>query len=145
MQLTKNFQLSEFDCRDGTPVPTDLIPNVHRLADNLQVFRDFINLDRKENEPEYKVKITSGYRTPEYNGKQPGASSGSYHMKALAGDIKVYQIIDDKKKWVHPDKTAFTIETLIASGKMEQGGLGRYNTFTHYDPRGYKARWDKRK
>ena len=27
---------------------------------------------------------------------------------------------------------------------IEEGGLGRYNTFTHYDRRGNKARWDNR-
>jgi len=36
-KLTENFSLNEFDCRDGTPVPTDLIPNVLELAKNLQI------------------------------------------------------------------------------------------------------------
>jgi hypothetical protein len=43
-----------------------------------------------------------------------------------------------------PDEVADTIELLIAEGKMEQGGLGRYDTFTHFDVRGSKARWDER-
>lgn len=35
MKLTRNFSLQEFDCKDGTPVPTEFYPNVKILADNL--------------------------------------------------------------------------------------------------------------
>ena len=35
------------------------------------------------------------------------------------------------------------IEGLIKSEKIEQGGIGIYNTFTHYDIRGVRARWSK--
>ena len=34
-----------------------------------------------------------------------------------------------------------TIERLIREGKMEDGGMGRYSTFVHYDVRGSRARW----
>ena len=37
-----------------------------------------------------------------------------------------------------------TIEALIELEYIPEGGLGIYNTFVHYDIRGYKARWDKR-
>ena len=30
---------------------------------------------------------------------------------------------------------------LIKEGKMCKGGVGIYPTFTHYDVRGYNARW----
>jgi len=40
-----------------------------------------------------------------------------------------------------PQEVADLIEELISQGKMKEGGLGRYNTFTHYDIRGYNARW----
>ena len=42
------------------------------------------------------------------------------------------------------DEVADTIEALMLEDKMENGGLGRYNTFTHFDIRGYAARWDER-
>ncbi len=35
------------------------------------------------------------------------------------------------------------IEKLIAAGKMEEGGLGIYSTWVHYDHRNVKARWAK--
>ena len=35
MRLTKNFNLSEFDCNDGTEMPSELLTNVLELAENL--------------------------------------------------------------------------------------------------------------
>jgi len=123
MQLTKNFQLDEFRCHDGTPVPLQLIPNAQKLADNLQVLRDYLG------EP---VHVNSGYRTPPYNAKV-GGKKKSKHLLAQAGDITV--------KSKTPKQLAAVIEKLIAQGKMQQGGLGIYPGFIHYDVRGTRARW----
>ena len=123
MQLTKNFNINEFECHDGTGVPWNLVENVQKLADNLQVLRD--TLDKP-------VHIISGYRNPTYN-KRVGGAKNSYHMKAMAGDIRV--------NGMTPKAIRATIEILIAEGKMQQGGLGLYKTFVHYDNRGRKARW----
>jgi hypothetical protein len=40
-----------------------------------------------------------------------------------------------------PKQVADAIEFLINQGKMREGGLKAYGTFTHYDIRGTKARW----
>jgi hypothetical protein len=40
-----------------------------------------------------------------------------------------------------PKQVANTIEKLISEGKMKQGGLKAYGSFTHYDCRGVRARW----
>lgn len=123
MNLTKNFKLSEFACNDGTPVPVELWPNVRELADNLQVLRDYLNTP---------IRINSAYRTPHHNKRVKG-SPNSQHLYAKAADIVVVGFT--------PDDVAETIEELIQQGKMAQGGLGIYRTFTHYDIRGKKARW----
>lgn len=123
MQLTKNFSLSEFGCHDGTPVPDNLIPNVQILAENLQVLRDFLG------EP---IFINSAYRTPTYN-KNIGGAPASQHLFAKAADIRV--------RSKTPNELAGIIAKLIEAGKMKQGGIGKYKTFTHYDVRGTKARW----
>lgn len=123
MQLTKNFKLSEFDCKDGTPVPDILLPNVKELADNLQKLRDAIGKP---------IHINSAFRTVAYNEKIGGASK-SQHLLGKAADIVV--------KDMTPKEVADKIEELIKAGKMKQGGLGRYKNFTHYDIRGNKARW----
>lgn len=122
-QLTKNFKLSEFRCRDGTDVPEGLMGNVQFLAENLQILRDKINKP---------ITVISGYRSPKYNRKIGGARK-SQHMKATAADIIV--------RGMHPDDVRNEILSLIKEGKMATGGVGRYTTFTHYDTRGWNARW----
>lgn len=123
MKLTQNFSLSEFACKDGTPVPGMLLDNVELLAKNLQVLRDYLG------EP---IHINSGYRTPAYNAKVGGASN-SYHKKAMAADITV--------KSKTPKQLAAIIEKLIAQDKLKFGGLGVYPGFVHVDIRRGKARW----
>ena len=122
-QLTKNFKLSEFRCKDGTDVPEDLMENVQFLAENLQILRDKIDIP---------ITVISGYRSPKYNRKIGGARR-SQHMSAKAGDIKI--------KGMTPKEVKEAIEDLISKGEMVQGGVGLYTTFVHYDVRGRKARW----
>jgi len=121
--LANNFSLWEFKCRDGSGVPDECMDNVQLLAKNLQVLRDHIGIP---------VRVISGYRSPPYNRKIGGARK-SQHMVAKASDIKV--------NGMTPDQVRSTILQLIEEGKMMQGGVGRYVTFTHYDVRGRKARW----
>jgi uncharacterized protein YcbK (DUF882 family) len=123
MQLTKNFNLIEFACKDGTSVPKELLHNAEILAANLQVLRDYLG------EP---VHINSAYRTPVYNARIGGAKK-SQHLLAKAADITV--------KSKTPRQLAKIIEKLIADKKMKQGGIGVYAGFVHYDIRGKAARW----
>ncbi|KKN44471.1 hypothetical protein LCGC14_0692830 [marine sediment metagenome] len=136
MQLTKNFKLSEFACNDGTPVPSKFYENVKEVAENLQVLRDYFNEHKEDDEEEITITPGSGYRTPKYNKKVKGARL-SQHKKAKAADPRV--------KNRTPNEVHATIILLIKSKKMKQGGVGLYDTFVHYDTRGYRARWDKRK
>jgi uncharacterized protein YcbK (DUF882 family) len=124
MNLTPNFSLKEFECKDGTPVPQKYIENIKELAKNLQVLRDEIGLP---------ISINSAYRHPKYN-KSIGGAKFSQHLTASASDIVVRDLT--------PKKVAKTILKLIKSGKMKEGGVGLYNGFVHYDIRGTKARWD---
>lgn len=124
MKLTTNFSLSEFN-KHNFEVPTDVLRNLIELAKNLQVLRD---------EVKKPIKITSGYRPAQHNAKIGGAKS-SRHITGEAADFKIAGMT--------PKEVAAVIEKLIAAGKMEQGGIGTYSTWTHYDIRGTKARWNK--
>jgi uncharacterized protein YcbK (DUF882 family) len=129
-QIAKNFSIDEFKCRDGVSVPWDLVENVIMLAKNLQILRDRVGVP---------ITVISGYRSPLYNKSIDGAKR-SFHMKAMAADIRV--------KGMSPGDVRGVIEELIEAGHgggpgMSQGGLGSYRSFTHYDIRGTKARWSK--
>ncbi len=124
MKLTKNFNLEEFDCKDGTKVPKKYLLNVKEVADNLQVLRDYLGVS---------VSVTgSGYRSPAHN-KKVGGAKFSQHLTASGADINA--------EGYEPKQLAEVIELLILKGKMKQGGLGTYPNFIHYDIRGTKARW----
>src|SRR5690606_34937034 len=123
MKLTPNFDLSEFRSKDGSPFPAGVVENVEELAANLQVLRDHLK---------QPISINSGYRSPAHNRKVGGAPA-SQHLLGKAADIVV--------KGFTPKQVVVAIETLISLGKMKQGGLSAYATFTHYDVRGAKSRW----
>tara|TARA_R110002020_G_scaffold307972_1_gene523763 strand:+ start:148 stop:540 length:393 start_codon:yes stop_codon:yes gene_type:complete len=123
MRLTDNFSKQEFDCKDGTTTPPELMESLERLANNLQVLREHIARP---------IRVVSGYRSPEYN-KRVGGVKKSQHMLATAADLHVSGM--DTKE------LADTIKALIKAGKMDSGGVGLYKTFVHYDIRGRNARW----
>jgi uncharacterized protein YcbK (DUF882 family) len=129
-QLTKNFHLREWNCKEGggTGVPWDLVDNVIRCATSLQALRDEIG------EP---VRLISGWRGELYN-KRVGGSKKSQHLKGLAADIRV--------SGMKPEEVAAIIEDLIEHEKMDEGGVGIYSGahhgFVHYDCRGTRARWN---
>ena len=116
MKLTKNFSLSEFQCKDaaGTPVPDRYAANVQGLAVNLQGLRDDLG---------GPLHIVSGYRTPDHNKKVNGAKN-SQHLYAKAADIAAGET---------PRQLYNRILKLIKAGKMKDGGLGLYPSWVHYD------------
>ena len=124
MKLTENFNREEFDCADGSEMPIEVQLNIAELAVQLEIIRSHFNAP---------VTINSAYRSPEHN-RKIGSNDSSQHILGKAVDIVV--------KGVAPDDVYDAIEFLISEGLVKEGGLGRYNTFTHYDIRGTRARWN---
>ena len=114
--LSKNFQVKEFACKDGS----DPVFISAELVDLLQKIRDHF---------ERPVTITSGFRTAKHNKAEKGATY-SQHLYGTAADIKV--------AGVNPADIASYAETLLPNS----GGIGRYKTFTHVDVRPTKSRWN---
>jgi len=124
MKITENFSVAEFDSKDGSIMPTDVLKNIIALAKNLQVLRDKIGKS---------ITVNSGYRSKKYN-KRIGGVANSQHLTGKASDITVAGRT--------PKQVAEVIEQLITEGRMAQGGIGIYPTFTHYDIRGIRSRWN---
>lgn len=125
MNLTSNFRLEEFASPDADYFPISVINNLHELAQNLEKLRSRLGV---------AIHVNSGWRTKEHNRRVRGESD-SQHLYGKAADIwsEIYS----------PKEIHDLIEQLINAGAMQQGGLGLYNTFVHYDIRGTKARWDE--
>jgi len=123
MQLTKNFSLYEFACKDGTQVPAKYMSNVRELALNLQVLRDHLG---------EAIHLNSAYRHERYN-ERIGGKPESQHLTASAADITV--------KSKTPKQLKAIVEKLIKEEKLWFGGIGLYPGFLHVDIRKTSARW----
>jgi len=124
MKLTNNFSLSEFECKCGCKMPAFVEENIKELAENLQVLRNVVG----------KLDLTNAYRCKEHNA-DVGGSTNSQHLKGKAADIK--------SKDFSSSEIATIADDLMKSEKFKIGGVGIYNTFTHVDIRGTRARWSK--
>jgi len=75
------------------------------------------------------VTVNSSTRCDKHN-KEVGGTARSRHLTGEAADITVE----------HTSPNA-VFRSLHDSGFSNLIGLGKYETFTHIDVRGYKARW----
>jgi uncharacterized protein YcbK (DUF882 family) len=116
--------MDEFECKCGCIMPEFVKKNVQELADNLQVLRNVVG----------RLDPTNGYRCKDHNA-DVGGSVNSQHLKGKAADIK--------SKQFSPSEIATITDDLMKSEKFKIGGVGIYNTFTHVDTRGSRARWSK--
>ncbi len=112
---TRNFNISEFRCKGSRTYPRGGIDA--NLLTRLEQLR--YNLGDKS------IVVNSGYRSPSHN-KKVGGASNSQHIHGKAADIVV--------RGVKPSTVYNAADKLF-------NGVGRYNTFTHVDTRGYKARF----
>lgn len=124
MKLTKNFNKSEFESKDGSDMPNEVFYNIQKVANQLQFLRGYLGRS---------ITVNSAYRSPEHNASIGGVKN-SQHILGKASDIVV--------SGLSTIEVYNTIEELISKGDMLQGGLGLYNSFVHYDIRGTKARWN---
>lgn len=124
--VSKHFKFNEFACKDGTIVPPHFMPNVFKIATQLEIIRMHLG---------QPIIINSAYRTKEYN-KKVGGAVASQHLTASAVDIAV--------KGHDPHYVFTTIRSLMRSGVIMGGCVILYKNFVHYDIRGGFLFIDKR-
>lgn len=116
-KVSEHFSTKEFDCHCKYPECKITYIDTDHVA-NLEKLRVIFNSP---------IIIVSGFRCVMHNRDVKG-KKGSAHLGGKATDIKI--------PGHSPDSVAMKCEWF--------DGLGRYDTFTHIDSRGYKARWDER-
>ena len=121
-RLSAHFKLSEFHCRDGTPVPANTVDGLIALCTKvLEPMRDRFGV----------CTVSSGFRSKSHNTAVGGATS-SYHRY----DLRPGKAASDVKFKNGSPATWFAEADRILGSK---GGAGRYNTFLHVDNR--DGRW----
>ena len=122
--MTKNFNIKEFECKCGCKMPEFVKKNIIELAENLQIIRDEVG----------RLDLTNSYRCKDHN-SDVGGSTSSQHLVGKAADVK--------SESIKPKEMAQIVNDLMKNEKIKTGGIGIYNTFTHIDIRGVRARWSK--
>lgn len=117
--LSPHFTKAEFACNCCGKLHPDGDKPPQKLLDWLEDIRAHFGKS---------VNINSGYRCPVHNANVGGASS-SRHMAGDASDLWI--------EGVSPAEVYAYADKLVG----DEGGVGKYDTFTHIDARGYKARW----
>lgn len=126
----RNFKANELEwyfskVRNGiqnSQPPRSIWPNIVPTLRILDDLRDHFGKP---------LELSSTYRSPSYNKAIDGASK-SQHVEFKAVDFTV--------SGVSPSKVFSTLKSWQSSGKIK-GGIGKYNTFTHFDTRSYNATW----
>ena len=114
--LSPHFKEAEFACNHCGKLHPDGVPQ--ELIDALERIRTHYGVP---------VNINSGYRCPTHNANVGGAPN-SLHLQGKAADFWM--------KGVSPAQVYSDIDP-----HWPNGGLGKYDTFTHIDVRGYHSRW----
>jgi uncharacterized protein YcbK (DUF882 family) len=134
-QITKNFNIKEFACKDNGEIllNADTLAHIQRL----QRFRDWYMRP---------MHINSAYRTEAYN-TSVGGSPTSQHLLGLASDIALpsefYGFGSARKEEFLQHVKDKWLDLCAADGLG--GGCGIYNTFVHLDSRlGPTSTWDYR-
>lgn len=134
-RISQHFTIEEFDCHDGTKVPTASYPEYLKLC------TEWLEPMRREFGA---VTVLSGFRTVTYN-RRVGGEENSYHLirpsdrhRGQAADVRCARgTVTDWYRWavaLRSDRPRL--------GRNGCGGIGRYPTqrFIHLDT-GPRREW----
>lgn len=128
-QLTPNFHISEFACKDGTPVPSYMEPHLRGLCERC------LEPQRARFGP---AAVNSGYRPAAYNARI-GGEDGSFHVYELRRSQPAADTFYSKGT---PAEWGANAKRLLWNSG-DGGGVGIYpsQNFVHQDTRTYRSEW----
>lgn len=126
--LSESFYRDEFACK-GSDCCGNSAPIDHRLVTGLDDLKKVL-LSWADYSARVEILITSGFRCATHN-KLEGGAEDSYHLKAMAADIKCFLTHQDGTKSQIPQHVVFEAALQIAIFKG--GGIGIYTNRVHLD------------
>jgi uncharacterized protein YcbK (DUF882 family) len=130
VRLSDHFDVQEFECMDGTPVPPELIVNARALC--------ALVLEPLRRAWAGPIIVVSGYRTPAWNQGVHGAAA-STHLTAEGADVR--PVHRGGVRNLH----AMALDLRLRGELPDLGGLGLYPGWVHLDirkaPDGHLRRW----
>jgi hypothetical protein len=154
LEVSPNFQLGQFVCKQGSGYPKYVVLRPE-LLQKLELVLDALN---QRDDRIRSLTVMSGYRTPHYN-HTIGNGQYSRHVWGGAADVFVDENGDGRMDDLNGDGkvnradsewlSAFVdaMERRGEFGDQLIGGIGTYDAnaahgpFVHIDARGYQARW----
>jgi uncharacterized protein YcbK (DUF882 family) len=118
-KISQHFARSEFACQCGN------CPQAQDPTVDVTLIQILEELRRHFNTP---ITITSGVRCKSHNASV-GGSVFSKHLEGKAADVLLNGVTPDR-----------VYDYLV--DRYPGYGFGKYETFTHIDSRGLKARWE---
>jgi hypothetical protein len=143
LPITRHLRLADFithDNQDVWPRYTAVSP---RLLDKLElVIAEIANERGDTSHVAVKVDVHSGFRTPAYNRRVPGAARDSRHQYGDAADVAIDANGDGRI--THADTRIIVRAVNVVEQDHPElvGGLGLYREpYVHIDARGFRKRW----
>lgn len=117
---SKHFRYDEFDCRDGTPVPSYMRDDLRELCVH------YLEPLRRKYGP---ARVNSGYRTRSYNAAIGGVSN-SFHIYDYRKSQPAADVVFANGSPAH-----WAADARRIAAARGQGGVGQYNAsnFVHID------------
>ncbi len=154
--VSENFRLSDFLTKDQHTVWPKYLVLKEPLLDKLELVIEEL---REMGVPVKKMKVMSGFRTPQYNARGVGAGGRASDSRHQYGDAADVYIVNGARDWMsdlNGDGKVDTRDARVVAEAAERverkypelvGGIGIYKAtaahgpFVHIDVRGQRARW----
>lgn len=154
--VSEHFRLRDFLTKDQAAVWPKYLVLREPLVDKLELVLTEL---RRMGVPANRLRVMSGFRTPQYNAQGVGAGGRANDSRHQYGDAADVYVVNGERDWMSDLNGDGRVDTrdarVLASAaeRVEQqhpgliGGIGVYKAtsahgpFVHIDVRGQRARW----
>jgi hypothetical protein len=143
LPITRHLRLADFITHDNQNVWPRYAAVSPRLLDKLElVIAEIASARGDTSEVAVRVDVHSGFRTPAYNRRVPGASRDSRHQYGDAADVAIDANGDGRISHADTKIIVRAVDAVEQDHPDLIGGLGLYRQpYVHIDARGTRKRW----